>query len=66
MGIGPPGIKLEDIVVILYGGYTPFVLRTNGDKCRFVGECYVHGVMQGEAVRVHRVANSEDVVFRIR
>jgi len=37
----------------LLGGRTPFVLRpgVGEGKYRFVGECYVHGIMYGQALQ---------------
>ncbi|PVH88832.1 HET-domain-containing protein [Cadophora sp. DSE1049] len=51
MGLGPKGILPGDTVCILFGGDTPYVLRETESCWKFVGECYVHGLMKGEAVR---------------
>ena len=57
MGLGPGGTvhlggmdsKCE--IVILLGGRTPYILRKDGGHYyRFVGECYVHGLMDGECL----------------
>ncbi|KAF2763073.1 hypothetical protein EJ05DRAFT_24733 [Pseudovirgaria hyperparasitica] len=61
IGVGPEALKKGDLVVILFGGQTPYVLRENslaaptrihgtGQKGRwqtykFLGECYVDGIM---------------------
>ena len=66
MGIGPPTMATGDSVVILYGGYTPFILRAQGDEYRFIGESYVHGMMQGEAVDRYCREGDQDVEFHIR
>jgi hypothetical protein len=51
MGLCPQDTEVGDSIVILYGGSVPYVLRDVGtDTWRFVGECYVDGVMFGEAV----------------
>jgi hypothetical protein len=52
-------------VCVLRGGMVPFILRKRGDGYwGFVGEAYVHGIMDGEFVRE---AKREDLrVFRIR
>jgi hypothetical protein len=44
-----------DVVVVLFGGKVPFVLRRvyearDGEQWRLVGECYVDGVMFGEVL----------------
>jgi hypothetical protein len=36
---------------ILLGCKTPFVLQPNGGSYLLLGECYVHGLMDGEALR---------------
>ncbi|KAI1453199.1 heterokaryon incompatibility protein-domain-containing protein [Annulohypoxylon moriforme] len=51
MGIGPETMERNDIVVILFGGKVPYVVRELGEgKYSFIGECYVPGLMTGEAV----------------
>ncbi|KAF4617059.1 hypothetical protein G7Y89_g15091 [Cudoniella acicularis] len=52
LGIGPDSLKKEDEVWAVAGADVPMVLRPRGEgKWRLVGECYVHGIMRGEAVR---------------
>lgn len=61
MGIGPPAIQPGYLVVVLNGGLAPYILRptgamtTDGDGSRLseftiLGDCYLHGIMQGEAM----------------
>lgn len=51
MGVGVRGIKKDDVMMIARGSNVPYVVRRVGDGTfRFVGEAYVHGVMDGEAV----------------
>lgn len=64
MGFGPPDMKAGDLVYVLLGSKVPFVLRPghplrveggegsscNGGYYSLVGYCYVHGIMDGEAV----------------
>lgn len=51
IGVGVRGAKKDDVVVIARGGTVPYVVRRVGDGTfRFVGEAYVHGVTDGEAV----------------
>jgi hypothetical protein len=52
-GTGPPSTKPQDLVCIFDGGPMPFILRpTKQDKnCyELIGECYIQGIMDGEAV----------------
>ncbi|KAL8670141.1 MAG: hypothetical protein Q9168_005306 [Polycauliona sp. 1 TL-2023] len=49
LGLGPRTAKSGDLIVLLHGGDVPFVLRPlDGGRFAFVGEAYVHGIMQGE------------------
>jgi len=47
MGLGPAAMQEDDIVVILYGGRTPFVLRQSGQQYYFLGEGFVEDLMRG-------------------
>lgn len=48
--LGPDVIEEADVVVVLFGGRVPFLLRPYGNWWKLLGECYVHGVMDGEAL----------------
>jgi hypothetical protein len=51
LGLGPLAMEEGDVVVVLFGGTVPFVLRPCGDgHFRLMGECYVHAIMEGQAV----------------
>jgi hypothetical protein len=51
MGLCPSLARIDDQIVILLGGRTPFILRkTKKNRYRFIGECYVHGMMNGEGL----------------
>ena len=45
----PYTTEVGDRIAILAGGKVPFVLRPTGDHYCFIGSCYVHGIMNGEA-----------------
>jgi hypothetical protein len=53
-GVGPAELEEGDEIYILAGGSVPFVLRPSPESqpntFELVGDCYVHGVMDGEAV----------------
>lgn len=49
LGIGPSIVEPGDVIVVLFGPLLA-ILRPVGDMWRFVGECYVHDIMQGQAV----------------
>jgi hypothetical protein len=66
MGLGSRHtVAAQDYVCVLRGGDVPFILRKRADGYwTFVGESYVHGIMDGGFVRA---AKKEDLrVFRIR
>ena len=51
IGLGPKGSSEGDEVCILYGGNTPYVVRSQQQETgqphyAFIGECYVHGIMK--------------------
>lgn len=50
MGFGNP--QVGDEVWVLFGGRVSFVLRPNEDGSTFsmIGDCYLHGFMDGEAM----------------
>jgi len=59
MGLGPTSMWPGDLVYVLMGGAVPFVLRPTGvqysgrsgftQSHKLIGDCYVHGVMDGQA-----------------
>ncbi|KAK4169692.1 heterokaryon incompatibility protein-domain-containing protein [Cladorrhinum sp. PSN259] len=54
MALVPPGTVAGDLVCVLYGLNTPFILRrcAEGGSVNLVGEAYVHGMMDGEAMAI--------------
>jgi Heterokaryon incompatibility protein (HET) len=52
LGIGPRETEPGDLVFILLGADVPYILRqqSQDDKLRLIGEAYVHGIMDGEAM----------------
>ena len=43
--------KEGDLLYALFGGSVLYALRPKGDQFILVGECYVHGLMDGEAMQ---------------
>jgi hypothetical protein len=54
VGLAPMRTRENDIVCVLYGCSVPVVLREEGDEYVFIGECFVHGLMDGEAVAMQK------------
>ena len=50
MGLAPPGAQTGDRVCVFLGGEVPFVLRKKDDRYKFIGESYVHGIMDEEVM----------------
>jgi hypothetical protein len=63
IGIGPPTLRVGDNVFLVQGSNVPFVLRNKNEGLMregaqdtevrpcvysFIGDCYVHGLMEGE------------------
>jgi hypothetical protein len=88
MGSGPFRLKQGDLVVILFGGGMPFVLRPSyqmidepakaspvryainnqGSESltyRLIGECYLHGVMDGELINDGGSPNKEEIFYLV-
>ena len=60
LGLAPQETKKRDLICILYGCSVPVVLRMRSDDktgkeyFQFIGECYVHGLMDGEAFDIQK------------
>jgi len=50
--LGPAALETGDVVCVLFGSKVPFCLRPMGERYLLVGECYVHGLMKGEAMEM--------------
>ncbi|KAK0652648.1 hypothetical protein B0T16DRAFT_104087 [Cercophora newfieldiana] len=48
VGLVPANTAVGDQIAILAGAGTPYLLRETGGKRLLVGECYIHGAMDGE------------------
>jgi hypothetical protein len=63
-GLGPQKSEPGDRIAVLFGSGVPFVLRKcpsrSGTRAwRIIGECYVHGIMQGEVIRKWELGSAE-------
>lgn len=50
MCLAPGETRPGDQICILFGGHVFYILRPAGECWSFIGECYVHGLMDGEAM----------------
>jgi hypothetical protein len=66
LGWVPGDAAPGDIICILLGAETPYILRPDENDSKYyklVGETYIHGIMQGEALKWDRILRRE---FKIR
>jgi hypothetical protein len=70
LGLGPKFMKPGDMVVVLFGGKYPFILRQVGMEWLFLGETYLRDehIMRGRAVKEVRSGQGrvQTENFRIR
>jgi hypothetical protein len=53
-GLVPTKTEVGDVICILRGFAVPFILRQQGLYFILIGDCYFHGMMQGEMLDTHR------------
>ncbi|KAI1269550.1 heterokaryon incompatibility protein-domain-containing protein [Xylariaceae sp. FL1019] len=51
IGLCPHTAQVGDVVVVLFGGNVPFILRPRGQTYYLVGEAYCQGYMDGKAIK---------------
>lgn len=73
LGLCPLETKSGDRLVALFGGKTPYILRKvddderdGKDTWKFVGECYVHGLMDGNHIQERVDEGATSQVFDLR
>ena len=49
-GLIPQNAMAGDEICLFHGGKVPFVVRKTESGHRLIGECYIHGIMYGEAL----------------
>ena len=70
LGLAPEESKKRDLICILYGCSVPVALRrmvdpsSNKEYYIFIGECYVHGIMDGEAFELARSRSDDGEIER--
>ena len=63
LGIAPWGTMVGDSVCVLLGVPMPVILRSDFSFFKFVGECYLHGIMNGEVMQDESVS-IENIVLK--
>jgi hypothetical protein len=49
IGLAPRLVRQGDSISLMKGAKIPFILRPSGRNWKLMGECYIHGIMHGEA-----------------
>lgn len=63
LGLGPAAIQADDIIVVICGAELPLVLRQDSEGNNIlVGEAYVDGIMDAEALATHPATDYFDIV----
>lgn len=67
IGVAAPTVRKGDLVCVIYGGNVPYLLRRIEDtgKFEYVGEVYIHGIMDGEALDLVRKGEVKEESFTI-
>jgi hypothetical protein len=67
LGLAPEAAEKGDLVCILYGCSVPVVIREiEGGTHELVGECYVHGMMDGAALAVQISHKIPKTTFKLQ
>ena len=62
MGIGPPHMRPGDMICVFLGGSVPRVVRQEDHEHTLVGECYMHGIMDGELMQTTHLPVQDIIV----
>jgi hypothetical protein len=65
VGVGPRPLQTGDLITILYGAQWPIILRRFKTGYHLLGQCFVSGIMHGEAVHEHRGKSLPDELFML-
>lgn len=64
VGLAPHGVREGDLIFIVLGSDVPFVLRQNGEAYELLGEAYVQGIMDGEALEMASAFDVHEIMIR--
>jgi hypothetical protein len=68
LGIGPICLEPTDIICVIFGGSSLYALRPilGTGEHYFLGECYVHGLMTGDAMKSYEQGERDVQSFHLR
>ncbi|KAK5111526.1 hypothetical protein LTR62_004821 [Meristemomyces frigidus] len=64
-GLGPVTTKPGDVLAVIYGSMLPLMLRPCKNGHELIGPCYLHGMMQGEAIKLHEDGVLQEKTFKL-
>ncbi|KIW00453.1 uncharacterized protein PV09_07978 [Verruconis gallopava] len=67
LGLTAEQVEKNDVVAICCGGQLPLVLRATSNHYTLIGEAYIHGIMDGEAMTRYKMnGNASFQIIKIR
>lgn len=66
MGIGPYDTRVGDTVSVILGGGVPYIIRNQEARWEFVGEVYVQGLMNGEAIEACQQGLKQEEILNVQ
>lgn len=63
--LAPTAVEEGDVLCVLFGGATPYILRRQGSRWVLVGECFAYGLMFGEGIEMLERGEVEEMSFDI-
>ncbi|QDS77753.1 hypothetical protein FKW77_004831 [Venturia effusa] len=61
LGLAAKQVDVDDVIAVLYGCNFPVVLRPHGIEYKYIGECYIDGIMNGEALEAQKRGDLREV-----
>jgi hypothetical protein len=65
LGIGSRTLVRGDKICVLLGCVVPVILRPQGNRYSLIGECYVHGIMNGECLQKAESQKAHHIMVEI-
>lgn len=63
--LAPTAVEQGDVLCVLFGGATPYILRRRGSRWLLVGECFAYGMMFGEGTEMLERGEVKEMSFDI-
>jgi hypothetical protein len=66
LGLVPRNTEASDMICVLFGCSVPVILRPKDGRYIVIGECYIDGMMNGEAVLEYEMGKYQKMMFDIQ